>query len=123
VVVWPKVFVAPPDAGGSAVLYYPARGAATVFAPDGPGTVEDCGAELTFLLGGSRAGILSSLAEAATTTDLARELGMSPGAISQHLRRLARAGLVNRTRVGRRVYYEHSDRGARLLRLFRESDA
>jgi DNA-binding transcriptional ArsR family regulator len=48
-------------------------------------------------------------------TDLAGRLGITPGAVSQHLAVLHDAGLVTRARVGRVVLYARSDLGSRLL--------
>lgn len=118
VFAWPKVFVAPPDERGTGVLYYPARGAATLF--PGHDSSEDlrAPAALDGLLGRSRARILRGLADAATTTELSSRFALSASGVSQHLARLDALGLVRRTRVGRRVYYERSPRGEGLVGLF-----
>jgi DNA-binding transcriptional ArsR family regulator len=116
--VWPKIFVSPPGERGCSVLYYPARGAATLFLESGRSEAAGAPAALERLLGRSRARILRALDEAATTTELASRFELSPGAVSQHLRRLDALGLVRRTRVGRRVYYERVARGDDLIRLF-----
>jgi DNA-binding transcriptional ArsR family regulator len=58
---------------------------------------------LAELLGQSRAAVLTSLALPMTTTGLARELGLSPPAVSAHLSVLRRSGLVTSWRSGRRV--------------------
>ena len=52
-------------------------------------------------LGLGRAPILMGLTILRTTTELARQLGMSPGTTSEHLSRLRRAGLVEPYRSGR----------------------
>src|SRR5262249_10327873 len=60
------------------------------------------------LLGRSRATILISTALPMSTTDLARELGLSPPAVSAHLSVLRRSGLVTSWRSGRRVLYQRT---------------
>ncbi|MEU9835890.1 metalloregulator ArsR/SmtB family transcription factor [Streptosporangium sp. NPDC048047] len=52
-----------------------------------------------------RAELLEALRSPATTTDLARALGITPSAVSQHLRVLRESGLVARERSGRSVLY------------------
>ncbi|MEU7073707.1 metalloregulator ArsR/SmtB family transcription factor [Streptomyces narbonensis] len=47
----------------------------------------------------------------ATTTGLARQTGLSPGAVSQHLAVLRDAGLVTGHRYGREVYYRAGELG------------
>jgi DNA-binding transcriptional ArsR family regulator len=48
------------------------------------------------------------------TIDLAAALGVTPGAVSQHLRVLEGGGLVTRARAGRRVLYRRTELGDRL---------
>jgi DNA-binding transcriptional ArsR family regulator len=84
-------------------LLYPARGAAT-----GATAVE-------LLLGAPRARLLEALCSPATTTALARRLGVTPSAVSQHLAVLHRGGLVDRHRSGRTVLYQTSELGLALL--------
>ena len=43
-------------------------------------------------------------------------MGTSPPTVSAHLQRLLRAGLLERVRVGRRVFYRASSLGGRILR-------
>lgn len=92
------------------LLSYPARGRATISESPPPVT----GEALTRLLGPARARILSLLAEPASTTELAHRLGVTPGAVSQHLSILYDAGLLLRTRSGRSVRYARSELGERL---------
>ncbi|GAA2349100.1 ArsR/SmtB family transcription factor [Streptomyces violaceusniger] len=49
-----------------------------------------------------------------STGALARVLGVTPGAVSQHLGVPAACGLVTRRRVGRAVLYARSELGDRL---------
>ncbi|WP_256090514.1 ArsR/SmtB family transcription factor [Actinacidiphila rubida] len=51
------------------------------------------------------------LDEPASTTELARRLDVTPGAVSQHLRVLLEARLLNRARHGRMVLYARSALG------------
>ncbi|MFG3530029.1 DUF5937 family protein [Streptomyces sp. NPDC047917] len=91
-------------------IAYPARGRATVWhtnAVTPPKALAD-------LLGGTRALLLTQLAEPASTTDLAHRLGLSPGTVSQHLGVLHRAGLVTRARQGHLVLYLRSPLGDQL---------
>jgi DNA-binding transcriptional ArsR family regulator len=60
------------------------------------------------LFGRTRAAILTSVALPVSTTGLARELGMSPPAVSAHLSVLRRSGLVTSWRSGRRVLYQRT---------------
>jgi DNA-binding transcriptional ArsR family regulator len=111
---WPDVSVRK-QTSTRTTLHYPARGAATVWYADG-GDARDAGAAATVeLLGTVRARLLSALRSPATTTALARALGVTPGAVSQHLGVLHRAGLAGRTRTGRTVLYQATDLGLALL--------
>jgi DNA-binding transcriptional ArsR family regulator len=67
------------------------------------------------LLGVVRARLLGTLRSPATTTALARAMGVTPGAVSQHLTVLYRGGLIDRSRSGREVLYQTSDLGCALL--------
>ena len=110
---WPDVSVRK-QSSTRTTLHYPARGAATVWYADGAGA--DPGAAATAeLLGAVRARLLGALRSPATTTALARGFGVTPGAVSQHLAVLHRAGLADRTRSGRTVLYQATDLGLALL--------
>jgi len=67
------------------------------------------------LLGAPRARLLEALCSPATTTALARRLGVTPSAVSQHLVVLHRGGLVDRRRSGRTLLYQTSELGLALL--------
>jgi DNA-binding transcriptional ArsR family regulator len=117
-VVMPCVFVWPHVSTGRATstqttLQYPARGAATVWH-----AIEDTAASGTaaeHLLGTVRARLLGTLRSPATTTALARQLGVTPSAVSQHLTFLRRGALIDRQRSGRAVLYQTSELGLALL--------
>ncbi|HEY2266614.1 MAG TPA: DUF5937 family protein [Streptosporangiaceae bacterium] len=102
------------------VMLYPARGTATVWegivwedgAQDGGGREEAAEA----LLGAPRVRLLDALRSPATTTALARRLGVTPSAVSQHLAVLHRGGLVDKRRSGRVVLYQTTALGLALLR-------
>lgn len=109
---WPVVSVSQATSTQT-VLVYPARGSATVWYgsehQDASGTVAEN------LLGSSRARLLAALRSPATTTGLARQLAVTPGAVSQQLAFLHRGGLVDRRRSGRTVLYQVTELGLSLL--------
>jgi DNA-binding transcriptional ArsR family regulator len=107
-------------------LWYPARGAGTVWddgalwsIDSGAGGVEAAEA----LIGAPRVRLLSVLRSPATTTALARRLGVTPSAVSQHLAALHRGGLVDKQRSGRTVLYQTSALGLALLGAARLDEA
>jgi len=112
VFAWPEVSVSKATSTQT-ILMYPARGAANVWSPLGDAGVSGTPAE--HLLGAPRARLLSALQSPATTTTLARQLGVTPSAVSQHLAFLHRGQLVQRQRRGRTVLYQVSDLGLALL--------
>jgi len=77
-------------------MTYPARGIATLW---DPGTNAPEGLER--LVGPTRARMLAVLDQPRSTTDLARIVEVTPGAVSQHLAVLRSAGLVTARREGR----------------------
>jgi DNA-binding transcriptional ArsR family regulator len=95
-------------------LMYPARGAATVWhaLSDALSTRLPVISEL---LGVTRARMLDTLRAPATTSALARQFAVTPGAVSQHLSVMHRAGLLTRQRSGRSVLYQASELGLALL--------
>ncbi|WP_030145103.1 ArsR/SmtB family transcription factor [Spirillospora albida] len=108
--VWPGVSVMVPPY--QAMLSYPPNGVATLWeAPRAsrPGA-------LAALVGRRRADLLTALGAPASTTDLARRLGVTPGAVSQHLAVLRDCGLVTGHRLGRRVLYARTPVGDMLVR-------
>ncbi|MDP4502892.1 winged helix-turn-helix domain-containing protein [Nonomuraea turcica] len=96
-------------------MIYPARGiAAAPAAPD---------ADLSSLIGRSRALILAELAEPATTTQLAALLRQSVGTTGEHVAALRRTGLITGTRTGRSVLYARTPLGDALIKGARPSRA
>lgn len=90
---------------------YPARGTGTLWEA---GTRPVPGSTVR-LLGRHRAGLLEALRSPSTVTGLARELHVSPSAVSQHIRVLRDSGLVAGERSGRSVRYFTTERGLALL--------
>lgn len=106
VFVWPKVAIYT-DPPWPHALIYPARGTAALLEPDRATPPE----ALADLLGRSRARLLATLAEPASTTQLATSLRLATGAVGDHLAVLRRAGLVSRARSGRSVLYRRTPLG------------
>ncbi|GIH20474.1 ArsR family transcriptional regulator [Rugosimonospora africana] len=84
-------------------LRYPARGVGGLWEHQARPPVAT--APLTRLLGRPRATILYRLATPGSPADLARDLRVTPSAVSQHLAALLAARLVARERRGRTVLY------------------
>jgi DNA-binding transcriptional ArsR family regulator len=109
----PSAFITPQVATMSdpPLLIYPARGTVALLGYEPPAL--DRG--LSRLLGSTRAEILTVLAEPSSTTSVAHLLRRSPGNVADHLSVLLQAGLVTRSRAGRRVLYSQSDLGRSLV--------
>ena len=73
---------------------------------------------LELALGAGRARVLRALSTPATTGEVAYRLRISAAAASQHLSRLNKAGLSQPRRSGKRVYYQLTERGQKLITLF-----
>jgi DNA-binding transcriptional ArsR family regulator len=95
--LWPDIWVNPASITHT-VIRYPARGIATLWAADAEQASPEA---LAALIGAPRARLLTMLASPATTGDLAARLGVTPSAVSQHLRVLRAAGLVTSETAGR----------------------
>jgi DNA-binding transcriptional ArsR family regulator len=93
------------------LLAYPSRGVATLWAPTPTADATALGS----LLGAPRAGLLGLLGEPLPTVEIARRLGVTPSAVSQHLQVLHATGLVSRARDGRHVLYRRSPLGDQLV--------
>jgi DNA-binding transcriptional ArsR family regulator len=110
---------------GVVAISYQARGAAVL--ADEPGRRRPAGAvgasssvtvdRLGALVGPARAAVLRDLQEPATTAALALRLGLAASTVSEHLAGLHSAGMVYRSRVGRRVFYGLEPTGIALLNL------
>ena len=112
VFVWPSVLSI--FAGDVPQLAYPARGVATLWEP----RPENSDA-LAGVLGRGRTRLLLELAAPRSTTELARETGMTASGVSQHLSALRAAGLVTAHRHGRSVLNARTALAEALLRPVR----
>ncbi len=106
---WPRTW-ALVRVTGPGIVRYPARGLGALWetrppAPDA----------LAALLGSTRAALLGLLAEPATTSGLAARLGVTAGAVSQHVGVLRAAGLVATRRDGGTVLHLRTGRADTLL--------
>jgi DNA-binding transcriptional ArsR family regulator len=119
VFAWPRVEVlVQPDYRPT--LAYGPRGVAKLWTSSSSPPASN-GTALEAALGGGRASVLKSLLVPTTTTELARQLHLSPATVSAHLSRLKAAGLVEPHRSGKRVYYRLSCAGESLLGIFGET--
>ncbi len=96
------------------MVIYGARGAGLWYEPCLP----DPEQALITTLGEGKAKLLLALKSPGHTTELARQLDVTAGAVSQQLGKLAQAGLVESRRSSNRVYYHLTTRGEKLLLLF-----
>lgn len=99
-------------------IQYGARGTAGLWC-DSPAPAEEA---LEKLLGSTRARLLRQLLTPSTTSQLAHQFRVTPGAVSQHLAWLRAAGLVGSRRNGRSVYYTLSPIGEGLLEAYRQAE-
>lgn len=90
---------------------YPIRGVAAALEP----VPTSLTAQLVDLIGGIRAELLAGLDEPRTTSDLAGRHRLAASTVSYHLGVLHRAGLLDRVRRQRHVFYRQSDLGAALI--------
>lgn len=110
VFVWPGVAAYVDDPWPRSIIY-PARGVSALWEEPAAAGVPSDHAALSGLVGRSRARLLGALDAPASTTQLARVLGLAPGAVGDHLAVLLRAGLVDRARAGRSVLYRRTPLG------------
>jgi DNA-binding transcriptional ArsR family regulator len=76
---------------------------------------------LSALVGRTRAILLATLGLPRTTTQLAGQLGLSPPAVSQHLKVLKDTALVTGRRRGRMVLYQRTPAATTLLKAIQTS--
>lgn len=107
--VWPDV-VAIVDRPARPAVVYPARGIAELWQPAHTRHFDALGR----LLGRTRASLLESLAEPASTHTLARRHGLAPSTASEHLAVLNQAGLVTRRRHRHTILYHQTSLGTEL---------
>lgn len=84
--------------------------------PHGAGEPSPSGDPLARLLGRTRAEVLRAAATVPNTTELARHVGISPSAASQHAAVLRDAGLIISHRHANSVFHQLSSAGGALLR-------
>ena len=111
VFVWPKVTVLTLEPW-QPTLAYPARGVGMLWSPEEAPSASEA---LERLVGRTRATLLNALDSPRSTTELAGELGLTAGGVSQHLTVLRDAGLVCGRRVARSVLYLRSAQGDALV--------
>jgi DNA-binding transcriptional ArsR family regulator len=111
---WPRLYAVIEEPWQPSLVYVP-RGAAKLWVS----SRSDVEGALVEVLGFGRASVLKGLI-IPRTTELARQLGLSPGTTSEHLSRLRKAGLAEPHRSGRSVFYRLSRKGEQLLGLFGE---
>jgi DNA-binding transcriptional ArsR family regulator len=115
VLLVPGVFVWP-----SLMVETDPRAPKLVYSARGVGQVWDSSARrpappIADLLGRSRATLLAKLDLPLSTTQVARDLGLSAASVSEHLSVLRRSGLVAARRSGRSVLYQRTLLGTDLL--------
>ncbi|MQA01576.1 MAG: ArsR family transcriptional regulator [Streptosporangiales bacterium] len=116
VILTPSVFItdrvnAMIDPPWQPTLYYPARGVGDLWSK--PTTQDTAHAQRLF--GATRAAVLFELSSTASTSRVARSLGLSVGSASEHLTVLRDAGLVASSRQGRRVLHSRTPLGDALV--------
>lgn len=112
VFVWPHVWTRS-HTPTFTTLRYPARGIGALW--EHPQFGPAPAAALARLLGKPRAHLLQLLRSPTMPSELADRLGVTRGAISQHLTVLREAGLVARERRGRTCLYLRTELGAHLV--------
>jgi DNA-binding transcriptional ArsR family regulator len=122
----PTVFSWPRDASivcNEVGIAWPTRAPMLPYAPRGLANLWDDDRlpgddALASVIGPARARIMALLVRPTSTSEIANALAMTPGGASQQLALLHSAGLVERSRERRYVYYRLSRRGSQLLALF-----
>jgi DNA-binding transcriptional ArsR family regulator len=114
--IWPRLMVECCDVA-QPVVTYPIRGVAELWREP-----PDHADPLVALIGRTRAVLLAHLALPRTTTQLAGQLGLSPPAVSQHLKILKDTALVTARRRGRMVLYQRTPAATALLEAVRSSE-
>ncbi|GAB3862967.1 DUF5937 family protein [Dactylosporangium cerinum] len=109
VFAWPSLLV-DTDPQGPTLIYGP-RGVGQVW----DGSARSSAPPVADLLGRSRAALLVRLDLPLSTTQVARDLGLSAASVSEHLSVLRRSGLVTSRRSGRQVLYQRTALGTDLL--------
>jgi len=113
--IWPTLLV---ECCGvdQPTVSYPPRGVAELWTEAPAEQIDPLGS----LVGRTRATLLATLGLPRSTTQLASQLGLSPPAVSQHLKVLKDTALVTARRRGRMVLYQRTP-AATLLRAIQNS--
>lgn len=109
VFAWPSLLV--DVSPQNPTLTYSPRGVGQVW----DGSARSSAPSLADLLGRSRAALLAKLDLPLSTTQVARDLGLSIASVSEHLSVLRRSRLVTSRRSGRQVLYQRTALGTDLL--------
>lgn len=116
--IWPTLVVECCGVEQPSVTY-PARGVAELWKEPAAEHADP----LIALVGRTRAMLLATLDLPRSTTQLAGQLGLSPPAVSQHLKVLKDAALVTGRRRGRTVLYQRTPAAITLLQAIRSHEA
>lgn len=116
VFAWPSLYVTVEEPWQPTVAYT-ALGSANLWWDEPQATADAA----RILLGERQAALLSLLRAPMTTQKLARQLQLTPSAVSQRVVALKSAGLVTSTRSGRFVWHQLSERGSRVLRAISDN--
>jgi DNA-binding transcriptional ArsR family regulator len=100
---------------GAPILVFPAAGELTDTMAVWNGGAQADGNALAALLGRTRAAALTAIGDGCTTTELARQVNVSPAAASQHTAVLRDAGLIVTRRRGGAVLHTLTALGTQLL--------
>jgi Family of unknown function (DUF5937) len=92
-------------------IRYPSRGIADLWEH----TSSSCAKGLQLLVGCSCAKVISNFQVPRTTMEMSAAIGLSPAATSEQITKLRAVGILERTRIGRRVFYSLNQRGMALL--------
>jgi DNA-binding transcriptional ArsR family regulator len=109
VFAWPSLLV--DTSPQSPTVTYSPRGVGQVW----DGAARPSAPSLADLLGRSRAALLARLDLPLSTTQVARDVGLSVASVSEHLSVLRRSRLVTSRRSGRQVLYQRTALGTDLL--------
>jgi DNA-binding transcriptional ArsR family regulator len=108
--IWPNVYLR--DSPKRLALCYPAHGFGSLW----EGVNASTQPALARLLGSTRARLLRELERPSTVSELAARLGVTVGAVSQHLGVLRAAGLAVSRREGRQMVSLRAGLGLALIR-------
>jgi uncharacterized protein DUF5937 len=112
---WPDVFltVRPP---WQPTITYTSRGVADLWSDTNHPTPEG----LKRLIGVSCARVMARLQKPQTTTEIGAALNLSNAAASEQITKLWHAGILERTRIGRRVFYSLNESGTTMFTAFHQ---